>query len=141
MIHGFPNPNRWVHCDSGINFHGCLAEDITIHCRRLNCTSGAPAPWCGREWSDTRTNGVIATIRRYKSRHKRYAVIDLQAVSELSGFVDVADFRKAHREWIANALARGAAVKEDRWSETIAVGGQAFVEEVKKALGTRALHR
>jgi len=73
--------------------------------------------------------------------HKRYAVIDLQAVSELSGFVDVADFRKAHREWIANALARGAAVKEDRWSETIAVGGQAFVEEVKKALGTRALHR
>ena len=33
------------------------------------------------------------------------------------------------------------AVRDDRWSEAIAVGSLAFVESVKSKLGTKAIHR
>jgi hypothetical protein len=32
-------------------------------------------------------------------------------------------------------------VRDDRWSESIAVGSQLFVENVKNQLGAKAIHR
>ena len=32
-------------------------------------------------------------------------------------------------------------IREDRWSEAIAVGSLAFIESVKGDLGSKALHR
>jgi hypothetical protein len=64
----------------------------------------------------------------------RCAIIALRALSELCGFIEVADFRQAHRQWLTDALGREMTGREKRWSEAIAVGGQVVVEEVKKAL-------
>jgi putative transposase len=59
----------------------------------------------------------------------------------LCGFTNPRDFQRAHREWVEQALENGGALREDRWSEAIAVGTLAFVERVKNDLGIKAMHR
>jgi len=72
---------------------------------------------------------------------KRYTIIDLPSLSEVSGFADLRDFQRAHRQWVEQGLESGFAVRDDRWSEAIAVGSMAFVENVKNQLGVKASHR
>jgi putative transposase len=72
---------------------------------------------------------------------KRYVIIDLRALSELCGFGELADFQRAQRQWIEEALEGAPAVRDDHWSEAIAVGSLAFVETVKNDLGVKARHR
>ncbi len=72
---------------------------------------------------------------------KRYSIIDLQSLSELCGFADPRDFRRAHRQWVEQGLANGLLRRDDRWSESIAVGSLAFVDGVKSGLGFKAAHR
>lgn len=72
---------------------------------------------------------------------RRYAVIDLERLATLCGFMDLRDFQRAHRQWVEQALENGCAPRDDRWSEAIAVGSLVFVESVKSELGGRAMHR
>ena len=72
---------------------------------------------------------------------ERYRVIDLGALSGLCGFNEITEFQKAHREWVENALSGDTVdtvARDDRWSESIAVGSESFVEQVKVELGFRA---
>ena len=72
---------------------------------------------------------------------KRYSIIDRQSLSELSGFADLRDFQTAHRQWVEQGLENGLAVRDDRWTESIAVGSRSFIEKVKGELGFKAAHR
>jgi REP element-mobilizing transposase RayT len=72
---------------------------------------------------------------------KRYAMIDLQSLSELCGFADPTDFQRAHCQWVEQGLENGLAVRDQCWSESIAVGSLSFVETVKNQLGVKAAHR
>jgi putative transposase len=72
---------------------------------------------------------------------KRYSIIDLQSLSELSGFANLRDFQTAHRQWVEQGLENGLLMRDDRWSESIAVGSLAFIEKVKSEMGIRAAHR
>jgi hypothetical protein len=69
----------------------------------------------------------------------RYSIIDVQSLSELSGFADLRDFQRAHRHCVEQGLENGLAVRDDRWSK--AIGSLAFVENVKNQLGFKASHR
>jgi putative transposase len=79
--------------------------------------------------------------REIQKAPKRYAIIDLAILSGLNGFTDVRDFQTAHRRWVEQGLENGLAIRDDRWSEAVAVGGLAFVETMKKELGVKAKHR
>lgn len=59
----------------------------------------------------------------------------------LCGFSRVDDFQRAHREWVEAALTEGAMARDDRWSESIAVGSESFVNRVKNNLGVKARFR
>jgi putative transposase len=59
----------------------------------------------------------------------------------LCGFGERADFQRAQRQWIEQALEGASAVRDDRWSKAIAVGSLAFIETVKNNLGVKAMHR
>jgi putative transposase len=48
---------------------------------------------------------------------KRYAIIDLQRLSELSGVADLRDFQRAQGQWVEHGLENGLAVRDDCWSE------------------------
>lgn len=53
----------------------------------------------------------------------------------------MAHFQQAYRRWVGEALAGEMAVRDDRWSDAIAVGSLAFVDKVKVELGLKAMHR
>lgn len=84
---------------------------------------------------------VHSGYREIQKPPKRYGVIDLRELTGLCGFADSRDFQTAHRQWVDRTLERGLAVRDDRWSESIAVGSLSFVENVKRDLGSRAAHR
>ena len=79
--------------------------------------------------------------REIQQPPKRYTVIDLAALSTLCGFERVPDFQRAHQEWVEESLTRNQLAHEERWSTSLAVGSRSYVEQVKEALGNRALNR
>jgi hypothetical protein len=52
---------------------------------------------------------------------------------------DLETFQRAHRQWVEQALGVGRTLREDRWSEAVAVGRLGFLESVKPDLGSKAL--
>lgn len=71
----------------------------------------------------------------------RYGVIDLRALSALCGFHEIAGFQHAHQTWVEAALEGIVGQRDACWSESIAVGSERFVEQVRTELGVRARHR
>jgi putative transposase len=53
----------------------------------------------------------------------------------------LSQFQKAHREWADAGSSGDIARRDNRWSESIAVGSEGFVEQVKNELGFRVQHR
>jgi len=47
----------------------------------------------------------------------------------------------SHRSWVEEALNTRERKREKRWSESIAVGGLSFVEQIKTELGARGFGR
>ena len=86
-----------------------------------------------REWEHS-------GYREIQKPPSRYGIIDLLELKALVGFADAAQFQETHRQWIEQALT-GNLERENRWSEAIAVGSLAFVENVKSELGSKAMHR
>jgi putative transposase len=72
---------------------------------------------------------------------ERYRVINVAALSEACGFEDISKFQKVHREWVETGSNGDTMTRDDRWSESVAVGSESFVERVRAALGFRAQHR
>jgi hypothetical protein len=86
------------------------------------------------QWSDS-------SYREIQNPPKRYGIIDLRQLSALCGFSEVADFQRAHRDWVEEALKREMLAREGRWSEAVAVGSLSFVDTVKSELGFKAARR
>ncbi len=72
---------------------------------------------------------------------ERYSLIDYGSLAELLGMKDMEKLRRACREWTEESLARQVGGRESRWTESIAVGSQAFVEKTKVELGMKATGR
>lgn len=68
---------------------------------------------------------------------QRYAILDFETLVSLCGFTEAEDFRKAHRQWAADALLREHMERDRNWSDMIAVGSESFVSDVRKKLGLR----
>lgn len=79
--------------------------------------------------------------REIQDPPERYALIDLAQLAASCGFSSLEEFRRAHRQWVEHALAQEKLKRESRWSEAIAVGSRAFVEEVKRELALKARYR
>ena len=86
-------------------------------------------------------SGRRAEFSEIEKPSKRYAIIDLPSLMELNGFSDVRDFQTAHRQWLEHGMENGSLMRDDRWSESIAVGTLGFAEKVKNELGFKAAHR
>ena len=60
---------------------------------------------------------------------------------ELLGFDDSDRLTETHKGWVEEALEGDGHVRDERWSESIAVGSKSFVERIKEKLGIRAIGR
>jgi len=84
---------------------------------------------------------VHGGYQEIQGHRRRNTIIDLNAVVAALGLCSVADLRKAHGEWVDEAL-QGAAVKcEEMWSQSVAVGCREFVMRTQTALGHRGRNR
>ena len=73
----------------------------------------------------------------YQEIHKprdRYGIIDHECLSQTLSFDSVSAFQKQHCQWIDEALADNALEREAKWSQSIAVGSEAFVNQVSDSL-------
>lgn len=113
--------------ESGVHLHRCLVY-IDLNMVRAGVVKH-PAEW---------PHGGYLEIQQ---RPKRYRVIDVATLSGLCGFDEITDFQKAHRKWVDEASNGDTLKRDDCWSESIAVGSEGFVEQVKLQLGFRAQHR
>ena len=72
---------------------------------------------------------------------ERYGVIDLPGLRNLCGIPDPQQFSEQHRQWIQETLSNGINQRESCWTESIAVGGPGFAEEIKTGLGIKGIGR
>ncbi len=79
--------------------------------------------------------------REIQNPPDRYRLIDLAMLATTCGFRTTTDFQQAHRAWVEEALRLNAIQRDARWSETLAVGTQVFIEGIKRELGSKARHR
>jgi putative transposase len=82
------------------------------------------------------------TVGGYHEIHglrQRYRIVDRLALAEALA-VDVEKLAEVHRGWIDEAL-QGPLTRQAQWSESVAVGGRSFAEQVLRDLGGRARDR
>jgi len=72
---------------------------------------------------------------------KRYGLIDHDRLMDLTGVKSQQNLKQLHKACIDEGLEKGNPFKEDRWTESLAVGGEAFIKEIREALGVKAIGR
>jgi putative transposase len=72
---------------------------------------------------------------------ERYALINRTKLMALLGSHDDKTLSEHHGQWISDALEKDSRQRESRWTDSIAVGSKAFVEQTKEQLGFRAKGR
>lgn len=65
---------------------------------------------------------------------ERYSIIDHDGLAQSLGFSDIPVFREHHRRWIDEAIEENKLMREAKWSQSIAVGSEAFVNQVAAAI-------
>jgi putative transposase len=72
---------------------------------------------------------------------QRYRIIDLPEVMGLLGVHDITGLQKSCREWIAEALRAERSVRDERWTESLAVGHHQFLQKFQAESGISASYR
>ena len=67
--------------------------------------------------------------------------IDYERLQGLMGAGTYDQLRSSHRGWIDEYLGDGAKSRQEEWTDSIAVGSESFVEEMKTRLGFKARGR
>jgi putative transposase len=71
----------------------------------------------------------------------RYRVIDLDSLCELTGSASIVALQSSHQQWLEHSLSAGNLGREPHWTESVAIGSEAFIEGLKARLGMTAYHR
>ena len=72
---------------------------------------------------------------------KRKGVIDFDRLMDLLGFENYDALKDAHDKWVDSANQTDNTGKENKWTQSIAVGSKTFIEQMKEALGFKAKGR
>ena len=69
---------------------------------------------------------------------EKKGIIDFDRMMGLLGFENYDDLKDAHYKWVDSAMQTDNRGKENKWTQSIAVGSKPFIEKMKEALGFRA---
>lgn len=87
-----------------------------------------------REW-------IHGGYREIQDNPKRYRLIDREVLMRLLGIINSDQLTLSHRRWVEKALQTTYNVREERWTESVAVGNLSFIEDIKGKLGERGIGR
>ncbi|MHB8406047.1 MAG: transposase [Gammaproteobacteria bacterium] len=71
----------------------------------------------------------------------RYRVIDYPALMNLLGISSFQQLQLTHRHWVEDALKAEPAKRDERWSQSLAIGSYEFISQFQADLGATAIHR
>lgn len=72
---------------------------------------------------------------------ERKGIVDFDQLTRLLGFETREQLQQAHFDWIEGAMRASGTGRDTRWTQSIAVGSQPFIEKIKETLGFRARGR
>ena len=75
------------------------------------------------------------------SKRKRYTIIHRKELMRLLDIDNETALMKIRQDWVDEALAKGPLRREEEWTQSLAVGGQTFLETLRKRLGPKARGR
>lgn len=82
----------------------------------------------------------VSGYQEIQSPPRRYRIIDQSALKELFG-CNLERFRRDHADWIEERLRKGALHRDAFWSESLAVGTEAFVRRIRDEFGINTRQR
>ena len=71
----------------------------------------------------------------------RKGIIDFKRLVELLGFKTYEQLQQAHYNWVDRAIKADNNGREAKWTQSIAIGSESFVEKIKKEMDFRARGR
>ncbi len=71
----------------------------------------------------------------------RKRIIDFDRLMGLLGFETYEQLKQAHSKWVDSAIQAETKDRQVKWTQSIAVGGESFIEKIKEAFGFRAKGR
>jgi len=80
-------------------------------------------------------------INEVQSPRQRYRILDYERLATVLQMRDIWQVRESCKSWVEEALAAKNWSRDNRWTESIAVGGKRFMEATKNRLGIRAIRR
>jgi putative transposase len=86
------------------------------------------------EWPSSGYNEILEP-------RERYALIDYEGLRSLLEFRSMYDLTEAYRGWVEESLQEGSHFRDEKWTESVAVGSEAFVTATKEKLGFKAKGR
>lgn len=72
---------------------------------------------------------------------KRKRIIDYTCLINLLELDSYTELKTTHQSLINEALKKRNLIREERWTESLAVGSQAFIEDIKGKLGVKGMYR
>ncbi len=79
--------------------------------------------------------------REIQSPPLRYRIIDLPTLMTLYGASTLSDLQQQLREQVAQGIQAEPSRREEKWSTSIAIGSERFIERIKSSLSDKAQHK
>lgn len=86
------------------------------------------------EWAFSGYNEIQAP-------RQRYALIDYEGLRDLVNVRGMGDLAEAYRGWVEESIEEERHVRDGKWTESVAVGSEAFVTATKEKLGVKVKGR
>jgi REP element-mobilizing transposase RayT len=94
-------------------------------------------------------NGVVAhpSLWRHggyneiQNPPERYSILDREILINFCGFSSDEQLRSEHKQWIEDFILSGSNDRQPDWSDSVAVGGQEFIETIKNQLNQGSFGR
>jgi putative transposase len=84
---------------------------------------------------------VNSGYREIQNPVERYWVIDLAELANTFSCKNISDFQQRHRQWVGDALSVEKHLRDARWSESLAIGSEGYIESIKAQLAIRSQYR
>ncbi|MBT8364504.1 MAG: hypothetical protein KJP23_07335 [Deltaproteobacteria bacterium] len=83
----------------------------------------------------------VLNYNEIQNPRKRKGIIDFDRLMGLLGFENYDDLKDAHCKWVDSEMQTDNCGKENKGTQSIAVGSKTFIEKMKESLGFRAKGR
>ena len=83
----------------------------------------------------------VSGYREIQSPPQRYRIIDRHALRSLTNISSEQTFRSVYKSWVDSRMHERPGEREGVWTESIAIGAEAYVDRMKSLMGVKAYHR